>query len=129
MAWVAGTSGNPTGRPPDKYSIRSILKSIGNQLVDTPGGKKRKAEVMWTAIYDEAINGNTKAAFLIADRLEGRVPLQQNISISNGTVEDSLNKIAKSIMAVDVGMSTTTDNADQSFQELSGTAATEQQQE
>lgn len=80
MPFVAGQSGNPLGRPPDKYSIRSILKRIGNQVLDTSAGKMRKAELMWTAIYNEAIKGNVKAAFLIADRLEGRAP--QSIDIT-----------------------------------------------
>lgn len=74
MPWVAGQSGNPVGRPPDKYSIRSILKRIGNQHVTTSVGPMRKAELMWTAIYNEAVKGNVKAAFLIADRLEGKAP-------------------------------------------------------
>ena len=39
-------------------------------------GKKRKKELLWTQIYNEAIKGNVKAACLIADRLEGR-PFQQ----------------------------------------------------
>jgi hypothetical protein len=43
----------------------------------------RKAELMWLAIYNEAIKGDVKAAFLIADRLEGKAP--QGIDVtSNG---------------------------------------------
>lgn len=80
MPWVRGQSGNPLGRPPNKYSIRTILTHIGNQVVDTSAGKMRKAELMWTAVFNEAIKGNIKAAFLIADRLEGKAP--QSIDVT-----------------------------------------------
>jgi hypothetical protein len=98
MPWVAGQSGNPVGRPPDKYSIRSILKRIGNQTVETSVGKMRKAELMWTAIYNEAIKGDVKAAIAIADRLEGK-PNQSIEILTNRIKESALTDTEKAYLA------------------------------
>jgi len=110
MPWVAGQSGNPCGRPPSKYSIRSILTRIGNQSVETSAGKMRKAEIMWLSIYNEAMKGDVKAAFLIADRLEGKAPQgidltsngqtmaqPQPIVVATQAAKDTLDSIAESL--------------------------------
>lgn len=87
MPWVRGTSGNPLGRTPDRYTIKSILKKIGNQIVDTSVGKMRKAELMWTAVYNEAIKGDVRAAYLIAERLEGKAPQFVNANVATNNVQ------------------------------------------
>ena len=103
MPWVAGKSGNPLGRPPDNNSIKKMLERIGNQIVDTSVCKMRKAELMWIAIYNEAIKGDVKAATAIADRLEGR-PQQTIITTDIDLVEQNrimLAEIAGTILLRD----------------------------
>jgi hypothetical protein len=85
MPFVKGKSGNPNGRP--REPIRDILESIGKQKVQTPSGRMSKKKLMWTAIYNEATRGNVKAAALLAEREEGKMPIAMDLTSQGERVD------------------------------------------
>ena len=69
MTWKAGQSGNPGARPSEKVFTDS-LRLVGNEI-DTVSGK-RKMRRLAEKVYDLALQGESWACNMIADRLEGR---------------------------------------------------------
>lgn len=71
--WKPGQSGNPSGRPkrnPISDALREIMEEID------PRTKKLIARRLADALVKKALAGDVKAAALIGDRVEGKVPIR-----------------------------------------------------
>ena len=76
--WKPGQSGNPGGRPSEKVFTDS-LRLVGNEI-DTVSGK-RKMRRLAEKVYDLALQGESWACNMIADRLEGRPAVETTLNV------------------------------------------------
>jgi hypothetical protein len=69
MPWVAGQSGNPSGRPPKGKTVSELMAEIAEaQRADAPVSR---LEELVEKLFDLAIAGDVAAAKLILAYLEG----------------------------------------------------------
>ena len=76
---------NRGGRPKKKQCMAEILRAIGEEFIDTKGGKITKVEALMRMVYKEAIGGNNWAVNFISDKCEGK-PTQTINTNSTGEV-------------------------------------------
>ena len=79
--FTKGKSGNPAGRPKGSSSIKDILRSIGDEVLE--GSDMSKDEVIMRKVYKLAFEGQPWAVQFIADRKEGK-PTQPTADVSDG---------------------------------------------
>jgi hypothetical protein len=72
--WKPGQSGNPGGRPSEKV-FTDLLRVVANEI-DTVS--VRLAE----KVYELALQGESWACHMIADRLEGRPAVETTLNVS-----------------------------------------------
>jgi len=70
--WEKGKSGNPNGRPRKNRCIPDLLRRIGDEEIDTKGGRISKLEAVLRKTYQLAFDGERWAVEFIADRTEGK---------------------------------------------------------
>jgi hypothetical protein len=73
MAFEAGKSGNPGGRPKEK-PFREAL----NLAITDAGDDRRKLREIAAKLLDKAAEGDIQAIREVADRLDGK-PAQENV--------------------------------------------------
>ncbi len=71
MAWQKGESGNPNGRPRNRYSITAFLREIGEEPVPGEDGLTR-AKRLARKLWDQAEDGDRQLAQYLVDRLDGK---------------------------------------------------------
>ncbi len=81
--WQKGKSGNPKGRPPAEKSWAARMRhyaqsSVGLVMADLEREdyKERAMDAIVRRLFQDAINGDKKAAEIIIERVEGK-PRQQ----------------------------------------------------
>ena len=77
--WKPGQSGNPGGRPSEKV-FTDLLRVVGNEI-DTVSGK-RKMRRLAEKVYELALQGESWACHMIADRLEGRPAVETTLNVA-----------------------------------------------
>ena len=66
-------------------SLREYIVNHGETKLTLPNGKKiKRIEAVVTAIYNEAMKGNMQAATFIAERVEGKVKDQLEVTGAEG---------------------------------------------
>lgn len=76
MAFPAGVSGNPGGRPKSKL-FREALLLVLNEEIDDCGTNKKKLRKLAEVLVGEGISGDVSAANAVMDRVDGKVPQAQ----------------------------------------------------
>lgn len=75
--WQPGQSGNPAGRPPARRVFAETLRAVGAETcqVQTPEGalEVSNLEAVARQLFAAAKSGDTRAARVIAERLDGSV--------------------------------------------------------
>ena len=72
-SWRPGQSGNIKGRPRRGQSLTEQLRKLGRRRdIDVGGKPTRRLEALADQLWRQAISGNTRAAALIFERLEGK---------------------------------------------------------
>ena len=77
--WKPGQSGNPGGRPSEKV-FTDLLRVVGNEI-DTVSGK-RKMRRLAEKVYELALQGESWACHMIADRVEGRPAVETSLNVA-----------------------------------------------
>lgn len=72
-AWKPGQSGNPKGGPPKEFSVTAKAQAILERDVK----RLQRIAEMWITQAEE---GKTEARRDLQDRMEGKVPLQTELS-------------------------------------------------
>ena len=66
-------------------SLREYIVNHGETKLTLPNGKKiKRIEAVVTAIYNEAMKGNMQAATFIAERVEGKIKDQLEVTGAEG---------------------------------------------
>jgi hypothetical protein len=81
--WKPGQSGNPSGRPKRAPITDAYIALLSKPV---PGDKLKRtyAEAIAQAVAEKAIEGDTRAAQEITDRVEGRVVQKAELSGADG---------------------------------------------
>lgn len=79
MPFVKGQSGNPNGRPKRGKSFIAALDAA--LAVKDPETKQTALVRVATALVVEATKGNVAAIAMIAERLDGKVPSDVNLTV------------------------------------------------
>jgi hypothetical protein len=81
--FAKGVSGNPNGRPKKENCLTSIIKEVGDELVEVDVcGEKVKmtyGRALVLSLYNKALSGDVPAAKEILDRTDGKVTQPQDI--------------------------------------------------
>ncbi len=85
--WKPGQTGNPNGRPKGTSLTLTLRK-----LLDTPvpGKDITYAEAVIRRLVAEAMKGNTKAANIILERIDGKVPQAITGMVSEGNPDGAI---------------------------------------
>jgi len=83
-----GCSGNPIGRPKNRFQIPDILRRIAEEHIEIRGERMSKLEAMLRSTFIRAIKGEHSAVQFVADRMEGKAldRVMQEIDISGGCI-------------------------------------------
>ena len=98
MPFQPGQSGNPSGSPrgpkaskPITDALRVVLnEDATNEQAEALGlagkaGDFKKCRAIATRLVNDAVAGNTKAAEIILERMEGKVKQQTEVSTEDGS--------------------------------------------
>jgi uncharacterized protein DUF5681 len=80
MPWMKGQSGNPYGKTPDKVVTDAIRVAAMRRDRNGKAAVRRMAE----KIMSEAVKGKAWACHFVADRLDGRVPVEGKANVEIG---------------------------------------------
>ena len=80
MPWKKGESGNPGGSTREKV-FQGLFRAIGNEIETASG--KRKARVLAEKVYALAMKGESWAAHLVMDRVDGRAAMEAAATIKS----------------------------------------------
>ena len=94
--WQEGESGNPNGRPKKQYSLTSMLREKGEEVL--PDGRTR-AQALAQKIWELAEDGDRIMAQYLIDRMDGK-PKER--------VEHSESHVAQIVLVTDDGTGTGT---------------------
>ena len=89
-------------------SLREYIVNHGETKVTLPNGRKiKRIEAVVVAIYNEAIKGNMQAATFIAERVEGKIKDQVEVTGAEGRELFNHNVIAGLLASRPSGDTTT----------------------
>ncbi len=71
MTFVKGKSGNPHGRPRRDQAISEHIRRL---LAEVQGDGRTKGEMVAAKLIELTMAGDSRAAVLILERIEGKVP-------------------------------------------------------
>ena len=82
MTWKKGQSGSPRGPKADKIITDAMRTAL---MESAKEGDFKKCRALATRLVDDAIQGDNKAAELVLERIEGKVPqqLDTNMNVSD----------------------------------------------
>lgn len=69
MPFAKGQSGNPGGRPKTKLFREALIRAL-----EAAGDDQKKLDVVATALFLKASDGDVPAIRELADRIDGKVP-------------------------------------------------------
>lgn len=88
-SWQPGQSGNPHGRPPKDWTWKDLLSEAAEEILETKDkqgkvtGRKALKQLVARKMLTKAASGDTAAARLIMDRMDG-MPEQATDITSRG---------------------------------------------
>jgi hypothetical protein len=80
MAWTKGKSGNPAGRPPSEKAFADLLR-IAIKEPNAEGVPKLRSIV--DQLVNAALDGESWAMQMIADRLDGKPAQESTVTIDD----------------------------------------------
>ena len=81
MTWKRGQSGNPGGRPKHKAFTDALRLAVNDKMPDG----KRKLRVIADRVTEAAMNGESWACNMVADRLDGKP--HQSMEMDHGATD------------------------------------------
>jgi hypothetical protein len=84
MPWKRGESGHPGGRHIEKV-FSDLFRQVGNEIDSVTG--KRKARLLVEKVYALALEGESWAATIVMDRVDGRPQVEAALVVSHQEVK------------------------------------------